>query len=270
MASSLAARALFYLLSTFYSPVFYRGLLRDWRGIGFSFILFATLFNASVYGYRTYGAETMLARALKGAIERLPDASMKGGKFSISGPTPFSEEIMTLPTPPGMMAPATKLVVDPSYVTVDETVVKERMQSEQIAILITATRILIYRSPSSALETHDISGAPDNNLDHSTWLSIARAVRVLFWPLSLLINSLGIVAFQVLATLFFAVICQAFSAVFRMQLSFAGALRCAAAASVPASVIIELLLSVLWLKLAIWLGYVVFGLRSSRRPRAVQ
>jgi hypothetical protein len=266
-------------VQSFYSGTFYGELARRGRGIGMRFILLLTLVMLALYyvAFRAGGGydavHAMLERLPEKASE-LPSLTVADGKLSIDRPVPYKFDV-------GLAPDDAWIVIDTNYKITDVDALEKYMRDNNIIVLLTADKVVMLDYHANAggktvatsgvriSDIKDNSQSQSFSVTHADWQSLAqwikaRGMAVLFWSMftGMLI---GLFILNFLAMLFSAVAVMILDLIARNGLEFPAAMRLAAAARIPVTVISALPLLVGrtpleggtgWL---LWLIYLVFA-----------
>jgi hypothetical protein len=259
------------IVASFYSSGFYSEVAHMRRGIGFKFMFALTLITTLlITGFLIFysGAMNKFAAEIPVFASDLPGITVKGGKFAMDKPSPYT-------IPIGSGADAILIRADTNFKGGDMKTVKDYMEANKIAALITQDDYIV-RKENGTLEYHSFSDfKEDITITHQKWMELAGLIAekgvnfliissfLILFPLLFIYNLIA----TFISSLFIMLLSLAMSA----GLELATSMRLAAAARMPTYAIIFAPLMIGggfisgilgWL---VWVGYIVFAVNSSRR-----
>lgn len=250
------------LAGTFYAPPVYNGIARDEQGIGARYILLTTAAMLAVVMITVFksGIFDIGFKKLPAVMQTFPVVTIRDSKLSIDKPVPYT---ITLPET------EVKAVVDTNYHMQDLATLATKMEREKIVVLVTESAF-ITRTQDGELRVKDFAGMKlgDGVITHETWDKLADMLAT--WGLPVLVTFIivfsgaAIFLYGLIATFMSAVVVSLLSAILRTNLAFDAAMRLAAAARVPVTVITLLPFVSVGLSWGIWLAYIVFATWSTR------
>ncbi|MDD5586355.1 MAG: DUF1189 family protein [Alphaproteobacteria bacterium] len=258
------------LPQTFFSRSFYAGLITQGKGIGLGFILLLVLFNYAAPVLLKAPALPDVKQRIEDFFNRLPGMTIKGGKLSMDKPSPYTVDFNF-----GDKSSFT-ILFDTAYQESGIAKLEEDMESKNTDILVTSDFAAVRKNRQGAnVEIHSFGKFAKQpiNVDHGQWANIGKKAAQYF-PFLFVIAVIPVFLAVFFLTFVKSLIVKFFALFFTIKPDLPAAMRLAAAAAMPAS-LINLLLVVLAAVLQqpiqrlpgfsgflIWLAFAIYGLWS--------
>ncbi len=245
---------------TFYSVPFYRDLLRSWKGFGLGFIFAAVLLNLALAAFALSGPFMNFLKERDALFESFPTVSIKDGQLSIDAPSPLEIKLLE-----GNKGGPVRIIFDMALEKLSLDEANKKMSEANIFALATKEQILFHDQVRQQTEELLLSDFNETEITHEKWKEISDSIVPVFLPLFavssgffLFLSHLG-TAFCGAALLFLL------SPLLKIEASFSGVFRLAAAAKVPVAVFLAFTPEFPLARLLVWGGFALFGLLASRK-----
>lgn len=247
---------------TFYSIPFYKALVNKGKGIGLGFLAIVVLVNLVTMGLLLAKPYMAFWGEEKALFEALPEVTVENGQLSMDAPSP--KEIAILNQTEG--GPL-KILFDMNADSADVNALTKKMAEQNIVILATKDKIIIYDKSRNKPDISEVSTFSDTKVTHEKWMKIEKAFNLFFAPALALVLAFVLFAAHLLTAFAGAVLLLIIAPLFKLNPSFAAAMRLASAAKVPVAVFFLFLPPIRLMQLLLWFAFAAFGLLASReRP----
>ena len=207
------------LVLSFFSRSLYRDVGRNWRGVGFLYLLLLLTLSwlpSVIQLHRDLkGFAATFAPAL---LEQVPALRIVDGKVSIEEDEPYSIR--------------NPLTGDPLAI-IDTTGRTTSSAESGVPVLLTRSQLIIRKSRSET-RVYDLSAIKDFSIDRQRaerWVAaITSWFAIVFYPLALVVS----LAYRILQALLYAAIGIGFAKLLKADLAYPALVRLAAVAVTPA------------------------------------
>lgn len=257
------------IAGSFYDASVYSEAATLRRGIGFIHMLMLTLIIvAGLMGYLllSWGPLQQFADILPNYANELPAVTVKEGKLSIDKPVPYKLAI-------GEGEKAAWIVVDTTYKgSVDQ--LGEYMKQNRVFLFATEESVVTVDSKGK-MQVQDLSKVErDFTVTHEDWAKASKWVvekgvsTLAIVALALLLP--GILIYTLIATFFTALVVMLLAFILRADIEFGGAMRMAALARIPATILpwLPVLAGVTlsgYVGWGVWLIYLIFAVWAAKK-----
>ena len=252
---------------TFFSRAFYFDIVHRWKGIGIGFVFLLVLFD--------YGAPLALSSSLipefQNETERFfdsfPDIKISQGKLSMDSASPAIVEFQV--TGDNGKKDSLVLLFDTSFQSNNVNDISKYLDDKKANILVT-TDYFAMQKTNGSVEFHTFQEIDKEPIEikHDKWHSIGTSIAG-FIPYFIALMFIPIFAFILSITFAKALIVKLAALFFKKEPDLSGAMRLAAAAAIPPSI-----LRILFLLIGnealnrfhgspsflLWLALAIFGL----------
>jgi hypothetical protein len=210
------------LVLSFFSPRLYRDVGRNWKGMGFLYLLavLTLCWTVSLWGLHRKMSAGLSAWAPK-LVEQVPAIMIKDGRLSIDAPEPY---VIASPDD------GTPLVV------IDTTGRTASLEKSRARVLVTGGQVIVRKSEGET-RTYDLSQVKELRIDKERVAAWVEAIRnwmaIVIFPFALA----GSYVFRILQALVYGAIGLLFDRMFGTRLDYPALVRLAAVAVTPALIL---------------------------------
>jgi len=227
---------------TFFSRSFYFDLVHRWKGIGLGFVLLLVLFNYAVPMLvhipliKAFQQETVLF------FEKMPDIAIEKGKLS-TDTSPFYTVDFNLKLD-GNEEKVFAVMFDTGFTSSDISALDKYMAEKKVNALVTADYLAINKAAGS-VEIHKFTESKKESfaIGHDQWSAFGKKLAFLL-PFFLAFGLVFLYAVLLFVTFLKALLVTLFALFFKLESGFPAAMRLAAAAAIPPSLVYFALLLV--------------------------
>ncbi len=249
---------------TFYSSGFYQRLLLSGKGWGFGFILVATLISAIQINFIFLPAMRPLMEEATALFQNLPEVTLENGTLIVQGETPQTFALLEKEANGPLI-----FVIDTRIDMTDEAALQKKMAEEKILFIAGKDHFVIYNAEQKTIKISAFDPAQNVTMTHEKWVALGEKIKAFLLPLSSF-TLMGLLLMTHLFTAFLgALLILIVAPLFKLRPILPDAMRLASAAKIPVAVIFLIATPYPPFQVAIWFGFVAFGLLSARQGQKI-
>jgi ABC-type sugar transport system permease subunit len=254
------------LYMSFYSAELYQDVGRKWKGVGLGYLFLAMALLQLPMAAKIHMSFTKwVATGAGEVVDKIPQINIRRGEVTTNVETPYF-----IPQPQDR---ANRLSPTAEYLAVIDLTGKYKTLEDVNADILLTRRALTVRNRPSEVRTYDLSQVQDFSMDAARvhgWLDASRLfVAPAFYVFVLVFSYL----YRVVQVLLYAAIGILFARSLNAGLEYPALMRLAAVAVTPPMLLNEVV-SLTQVNIPAWsliclamaLGYLYFGIRSSGAP----
>lgn len=249
---------------TFYASGFYQRLMFSDKGIGFSFILMATLLGALHLTFVLLPSMRPLIEDVTALFDVLPEVTLEDGTLTVKGETPQTFTLLKN-EPNGPLV----LVIDPTIDMANAAALEKKMAEEKIFFIVGKNHFALYNPEQKTIDISAFNTSQNVTMTHEKWVAQGETIKTLLFPLSSLTLVGMLFLFQMFTAFLGALLILIVAPLFKLRPALADSMRLASAAKVPVAVIFLIATPYPPLQVAVWFGFVAFGLLSARKGHPI-
>ncbi len=247
---------------TFYSAPFYKALVKSGKGLGLGFLVVATCLNLGALFFSQASPFASFLKEKDAFFESLPVLTIKDGLFSIDSPSPFEANLFEK-----IEGGPLRFLFDTSDEAANIDAAKRKMQQETIFIMVTKNHVLIRDDFHKTIEEKTAAHFQEAVITRDYWRNLGNLIVFLFFPLVSVFLALLLFSWHFLSSCLGAIFLLIMAPLFKIDPSFKGVFRLAAAAKIPVATLSLFALAPDLLNLLLWFGFASFGLLASREAK---
>lgn len=248
---------------TFYSAAFYRSLVTRWEGLGWSFILIATLISLAQVFFSGHEALSALQKEQKAFFAALPAITISQGEIKMEG-EPQQTFILFKDEPDQSF----QIVFDMENDLPDGVTLASKMSKEKILLWVNKKAVVLFDRSTNRLQINDTSSFKDQEFSHEKWVKISEMIDSFLVPGFMLVLGLALFVNRSLFSAFGGLFLWALFKIFHLNAGFQNGMRLASACQIPVVVLSLFVTPHPLFLVLIWFGFAVFGLFAAKKPSA--
>jgi len=220
---------------TFFSRAFYFDLIHSWKGIGAGFVVLLVLFDFAVPMAASFPVLTAVQQETESFFGKLPDIKIESGKLSTNASPLYTVEFRLKDEKNDEKLFA--LMFDMNFQSTNVTDLSKYMKDRKVDVLITADYLAAHKA-DDGIEIHKFDEEKDKPIEvtHEKWVSFGNTLAQ-FFPVIFVFALIPIFAAVLFIIFVKALLVKLAAFFFKTEPDLSGAMRLAAAAAIPPSLI---------------------------------
>lgn len=247
---------------TFYSADFYRSLVAQGKGIGFSYLAVALLIVIAVAAPKALSGLEQIDEEQKALLKALPEMTLAKGKLDIQGDAKQTYSVLK-DSDQGPFS----IVFDMEAKVPPSQELTNKMRKEKIFVWVNKEDVFLYNPEENKLSRQNLSTEEDAVITHEDWMKASDSLSTLLYSSALFGGSFVLFAVHLFYAFLGGLLLMTTAFLFKRNIDLAAGIRIAAAAKVPVALIGAFTAAFPYIQLIFWIGFAFFGLLAQKQVK---